>query len=77
MEKPEYYFGFRFENMLKERIVQFSKTEPISLNKPVKKASTLTAQLHDQRKIQLNQLFSGFISRRSVQDKKYPSLLRT
>ena len=62
MEKERYYFGFRFDFELGERIDRYCFMTGETLNQLVEKAFCFTARLHDRRNI-LFDTYSGFCSR--------------
>lgn len=68
MDRKRFDFGFRYEEQLEERVVQFCKIRRISLNTLVERAFNFTSSEHDKGKIFVN-LSSGFIFRPSCEDK--------
>jgi len=74
IEKKRYYFGFRFEQAIAERINRHCKGAGISLNRLVGKAFDFAAELHDRRKILFTRS-SNFLEREDEGDKVSPMLI--
>ena len=51
MEKERFYFGFRFENRMKERVLAQMKKRIVRLNQFVEEAFRFTTTLHDRGKL--------------------------
>ena len=59
MEKERYYFGFRYDYKLADRIERYCAVTGMSLNRLVEKAFGFAIGLHDKRKL-LFDTYSGF-----------------
>ena len=69
ISKERYYFGFRFENTLKERIISYCKQQTVNLNTLVEIAMENICRLHDKKMIHLNKAASNFRGRFNTRDR--------